>query len=268
LFRLSLTQRANLFVDVNRSREEHLRLLFGAQHDFEHFGNPFVYVPAQPAVLPTTPFVLGQVGRPILTEENLPPEQGFALSQRQTWRAAVLALDPRSHPDGQKVAFSDDDLVGEPFAVLRAFVKHLNDVDPDSPYNVEVEPIFSPRSFWEFADANKGEITSLVFEFVTPNMFGTSDALENELRELRDDERAQKATLKLRSRDGLNPDTKRVRASVEYAGKGAGKVVATTKKRKRYDSTKQTQVVIIDDDSSEPLLVRAARRISEILGLL
>jgi hypothetical protein len=170
LFRLSLTPRdPDVFtLDYDPPpREAYLQTLFTHDHEFEHRGNPFVYVPApqQP-----TPFLLGQIGRPVVREENLPPDQGFAIAHREAWRAAVLALDPRQHDDGQKISFSRDDVLGVPFTVLRSFVKRLNQNDEFAPYHTEVEPIFNPTSFLEFANEHKDQVTLVKFEFVTPKL--------------------------------------------------------------------------------------------------
>ena len=236
-------------------------MAFGYEQDFEHHGNPFVY---QPAPDQPWPNIVGQIGRPFTRLENLPPEQGFALAPHQAWRAAVIALDPTPHEDGQKLSFSIDPQVGTPYAVLRSLIRQLNQVN-DPPYHIEAEPIFSPKTFWAFADEHKGEITSIRFEFVTPNMFGSSDALSEELREFRHDERAQVVRVNLHSEDGLNTDTPRVRASVDYAGKGAGKILAFAKGRKRYNSEDQVETVGLEE-TEEPLLIRALRHIYAVLG--
>jgi hypothetical protein len=264
LFRLSLTPRErDLFTPDPPEREEYLRDLLSQEQRFEHWNNPFVYVPAEAPF----PFILGQIGRPIIREENLPPDQGFALAQREAWRAAVIAIDPRAHSDGQKVSFSRDEVVGDPFAVLRSFIKHLNEVVSSAPYHIEVEPIFNTASFWTFAEQHKGEVTRVKFEFVTPNMFGSSDELSEELRAFRKEERAQKVAVQVQSSDGLNTDTPKIRESVEYAGKGAGKVIAFTKRGARYNSKDQAETVTVPDDGGEPLLRRAVRLITHILGI-
>jgi hypothetical protein len=55
--------------------------------------------------------------------------------------------------------------------------------------------------------------------------------------------------------------------SVEYARKGAGTIKARAKSGTTYNSTKQTESVTIPaENRDEPLIMRAARRISEILG--
>jgi hypothetical protein len=266
LFRLSLTPRDRdlfTFDQEPPSREGYLRTVFTQGHDFEHRGNLFVYVPApeQPK-----PFIIGQVGRPHLREENLPPEQGFRLAQHEAWRVAVFAFDPRAHDDGQKVSFSRDTLVGEPPAVLDAFLKNLNQAD--GPYRMEIEPIFNTRTFWVFAEEHKNLIHSLRFEFVTPNMFGLTDNLDEELRDIRTKERAQLVDVKFRSQDGLNTNTDRIREGVEYAGRGTGRVIASSKDGAHFNSRDQAETVTIEeDDPGESLLKRAIRGIKEVLGI-
>jgi hypothetical protein len=72
-------RRATLAGEIIYLREE-LKRFLPQGHEFKHRGNLFVYVPTdeQPK-----PFIIGQVGRSDLREENLPPEQGFRLAQHE-----------------------------------------------------------------------------------------------------------------------------------------------------------------------------------------
>ena len=79
----------------------------------------------------------------------------------------------------------------------------------------------------------------MTFDFIPPNMFGTSDEISEELKEYRDIEKAQKVTVQLKNKNGLNPDTRRTRAVVDYIGKGQGSIKASAKThsgRKSYSS--------------------------------
>ncbi len=269
LYRLSLLPRKQASIltpDAEKSftREEYLRQIFMISHKFNHFGNELHYVPAKNE--PSSEALLGRIGRTFSTNENLPPDEGLADAVHQGWRAVVIVIDPRHHADGQKVAVERTSKVGDPQGLLNSLIKAINLSNPDSPYLIEASAIFDSRSFWEFAENNQGAITSLTFEFITPNMFGGIDDISEELKKYRNIEKAQNVTISMCSQDGLDVTTQRVKASVDYAQKGGGNIKARARKNKRYNSTKKAKKVTIQKDSEEPLLKRATRKILEILG--
>ncbi len=88
--------------------------------------------------------------------------------------------------------------------------------------------------FWDFVKANEGQITSVEFEFVAPNMFGEADDYDSEMRDMQRHEKAQKVKLKIESKDGLNLNTPRVTRAVDYANKGAGSIHAKAKQKKDF----------------------------------
>jgi len=95
-----------------------------------------------------------------------------------------------------------------------------------------VNPIVDPDTFWEFERENRGEITLIEFDLMVPNMFGTRNDLDRELRELRDNERVRKAKLALENEDGLNLNTERNRQTVNYTLEGGGGIKAKAKRKK------------------------------------
>lgn len=268
LFRLSLIPRPqrDLIEGKDPTREEYLRNIFTKGFVFNHRGNGFHYVPSESQS--SGKILLGRIGRNIETEENLSPEEGLAEYTRSGWKACVIVIDPAHHEDGQKVALEVDKAVGSPISLISSLAQHINESNPHSAYNVEISPIFDAISFWHFADKNKGQVTSLNFEFIAPNMFGGSDSITEELRNFRNIEKAQKVSIGISSNDGIDTTTEKVKESVDYAQRGGGKITARAKKNKRYNSTKKAKHVTIKSDSSdkEPLLIRAARRIHEVLG--
>lgn len=265
-FRLSLAEREQrTFMMKDESREEFLRRVFGQAWVFTHYNSEFHYVPAKEAH-PTA--VLGRIGRQFAAEENLAPEQSLEVVQHEGWKAAVVVTDPRHHTDGQKVLMNSDPLVGKPFSLLSTLIRHINVMEAEeASYVITIEPIFDPNSFWVFAAENQGDITSLAFEFATPNMFGGTESLETELRNLRDDERAQFVSISLKSQDGLNTNTDSVRQGVEYAEKGAGAVRARTRKGKTYSSKRRAKSVTLDkkDEAVGTLFDRVMRQIKALI---
>jgi hypothetical protein len=178
-----------------------------------------------------------------------------------------LVLDPRDHPDGQKLALQNR--VGKPLSLVKALVQRINDTHPGSRYHIEVEPIFDAQSFWRWAAENQGEITSLTFEFVTPNGLWSADTdLKEELAVFHKSIGADVVATTFKSDDGIKIDSKKVQEGVEYAEKGSGRIKARARNNKRFDSITKRKVVKLKvrKKSKEPLLVRALQRVKEILG--
>ena len=266
--RLSLARRpASLFADADAivpTREAYIREVFSRRWEFPHYGNIFHYVPHEPVAGQVA--LLGAIGRAFLSDENLAPEEGLEATIHKGWKASVLVVDPRDHEDGQKVMMNYDARVGKPLPLLSGLVLEINRERWDAPYLIAVDPIFEASSFYAFAEANKGDITSLTFDFSTPNMFGGADNLSEYLRNKRRQEGADSVSMKFRSSDGLNTDTDDVREGVDYATKGAGRVKARTKKGKKFDSKSRVKTVSLDRPAEpESLLRRVVREIAKLV---
>lgn len=268
LFRLSVLQRRQkpLFPKPKTNREAYLRESFGTRRTFTFYGTEFHYVP-EPTELHDD-VIIGRIGRSVVIEENQSPDEGFLETIHDGWKASVVVIDPREHADGQKVAISIDPKVGTPFGLIKELVYVINCAARDAQWDIEVESIINPQNFWDFAKKNEGEITSLVFDFVAPNMFGGSDDLSEELRAFRREENAQKITIALKSSDGLDTSTKRVKEGVDYAVKGCGTITAKTKKRKSFNSTKKVAITTLERGSlpNETLLEKVKRMATQVLG--
>lgn len=241
--RLSLYARADLFVVTQPNgeqytREQWLRHMFSKQHDFMHRGATFAYVPDES--LSDASLVIGRIGRERLVRDNEPPEQGLHERVHAAWQASVAAIDPRHHEDGQKVVMQERSEIGKPVAVFQSLVAKLN-ADPAAPFTVEAFGIVDPQTFWDFVRSNKGEVVSVTFEAIAPNMFSGKDDFERELRELRDKEKAQRTKVELHNDRGLNPDTERMHQIVDYTVKGGGTIKARTKSKRRYNSKNKTK---------------------------
>lgn len=269
LFRLSLLLREQ--IDAfdpwpTRTREQYLRAVFRDRWQFEFYGSDFYYVPDEQQ--PRDDVILGRIGRKVTTSENLPPDEGFADTLHQGWKALAVVVDPREHPDGQKAAVAVDDQVGNSARLIAAVVNTINIQLTETSWHVEVEPLPDTESFWEYARRHEGEITSLTFEFVPPNMFGGTDDLSEELREFRKEENAETVTLTLKGQEGLDAITKRTKEAVDYISKAGGKIRAKAKKGKSFSSTKKTaSTTIVEPDRPGETKAQALARLAKrILG--
>jgi hypothetical protein len=268
LFRLSLLERGqrDLFAvfdgNSNPPRELWLRRIFSEKIAFQHRGDTFHYVP-EPDVpdSPESVLILGRIGRQLSVRENEPPESGLHETVREAWRAARVFIDPTTHDDGQKVAIEDDSHIGKPKALLESLVEHINARVPAERYYMEVAGIVDPATFWDFVNANLGDVTVVEFDFVAPNMFGGEEFLDKELREMRNVENVRRTKVKLENSDGLKLNTDRIATGVTYATRGGGAVKAQTRQRKRYNSASKIKRVSVPEAELTESIVQLVRLI-------
>lgn len=265
LFRVSLMVRpqADLFVADEHDRETFLRRVFLTPYKFEYRGIPFQYLPYAVSVGPN---VLGAIGRERVAVEDVPTADGFQEDVHIGWKASLLALDPTNSEDGQKIALQIDIRVGAPASLIDALVAEINRENPRALYNIEVQPIFDGRTFWQFAKEHENKITELTFDLVVPNGFwNASKSVKEEMRDAKERLRAQRVTNTVRSKDGLNTDDEGVRDAVEYAESGSGSIRAKTKEGRRFNSKSKTRTSTLDEvDESESLVASAMLQLDQV----
>lgn len=252
LMRLSLLSRADLYIkrkaDGNiESREEWLRRIFSQKIVFLHRQESFQFVPLTSGIENVENFIIGRVGREVSIQENAPPEFQFENITRSSWKASEIVIDPTHHSDGQKVAFAVKSGFGKTLSILLSLCNAINNFNPPEPYIIEAETISDPKSFWDFVEENNGDVTSVYFEFIAPNMFGASDDYEKEMQELRDNEKISKVGLKIENPSGLMLHTDRVKSAVNYTTRGGGSIKAKSKKKNKYSSRDATKRINVED---------------------
>ena len=267
LFRMTLLDRVDpeLFAPVE-AREEYLRRVFSTSLDFTHHGKPFWY---RPAHIVADEAVFGRLGRRVVLDENLPPEEGLGETTHESWRACVIAVDPRNHPDGQKLAIERDRTVGGPVALANALAKAINVMHANANFSIEISPIFDARTFWEFAKNHHGDIISLTFDLVVPNGLWTADKnIRDEMAEVRDELNGQEVVTTIKAPYGINTDSPRVADAVAYAESGSGSIAAKTRNGESYYSKNVPKSVTIDDVEKDRtrLIERVATKLLQVFG--
>lgn len=268
LFRLSLFERTQIDAfETDPDRESFLRRVFGSELEFGHYGHRFYYQPDPHHSGPEA--LIGRLGRRVLIDENLPPHQGLEETTHEGWKACIIVVDPVDHKDGQKVAIEVDREIGGPVALMTALAKAINADNPYSRFVLEVQPVFDAASFWEFAEENYGNVTSLTFDFVAPNGLWTADkSLKRELVDLRRAIKSQEVSTTFKSVDGLETNAERIREAVEYAETGSGRIRARARGNKHFNSTEKPKTVTLEEEGgpNEPLVSRVSKRLRKILG--
>lgn len=268
LFRLSLLERPADLLDLMETngfrptRERWLRDVFSREITFLHRRMQFHYVPDTESERATLPLVAGRIGRKRKSKENEPPEAGLKDTVRSVWHASHIVIDPSSHSDGQKVALQRDPEIARCLALMTSLMAHINR-KAAAPYLIEVQAIAEPNTFRRFV-AEHPKITSITFEMIAPNMFGIHDDWDQDSRELKAKENADKIKLGLESKDGLKTDTPLIDKGVSIAERGTGRVRAKSSDGATFNSDEEIRTVQIPDDeqiSWNELFKRLARRV-------
>lgn len=218
------------------SRETWLRHFFSTTRYFQHRNQTFAFVkPDIPVALPSK-YIVGYIARPRLVSGRTAPDAGFQPAELESWRGALIVIDPTDHQDGQKIAIEFRPDIGKPQPVLWSLAKAMR-IDPDPPpFDAQVHPIVEAQSFWHFAEENNFEINLLSFDVAPPNMFNGRDEFSQELRQLRERNRVNRMKATLTSDTTIDVEQSNIREIVDYTELGAGSVKARAVSGKKYNS--------------------------------
>lgn len=253
-----------LFTGPDAAPEKYLRSVFSEPRRFEYRGIAFQYLPN---TTHSGRYIFGGIGRERAATEDVPTSEGFQEGTHVGWKACFIALDPVNAEDGQKVAIEVDVRVGAPASLIGTLVSRINEENPDAPYNIEVQPIFDGRTFWQFAQEHHGEITELTFDMVVPNgLWNSAKTVKQEMQEAKDRLKAQRVVNTIKSKDGINTDDERIKDAVDYAESGSAAIRAKTRNGRRYNSKNKTRTAVLDDEPGEEtaLVIRAELHIQRV----
>ena len=265
LYRFSLIERRqqDLYDQTQAmTREQCLRFVFDQRFSFIHRSNEFHYVPNE-----SSEVIIGKVGREKLIEENTPPSEGLADLERMAWHASVIVIDPSDNEDGQKLAMQWIDSVGKPNSVLKSMIGAINEIHPNLKYSFELDQIVDVSNFWEFVRQNSGKITQITFDVPVPNMFGSQENWDQDLRDARDKQRAKRVKVTYTNDDGqLDPETDRIREAVDYTDRSSGKIAARAKGKASFNSSSSNKITQLKVNDDQTVLQAISTQIQRILG--
>lgn len=231
--------------EEQQGRQEWLRWAFGTRHEFIHRGSAFTYVP----IGSEGTVMLGRLGRQRAELVNRGPETGFAETSASPWHAVNVLVETAAGEYGQILAMQDNKDVGSPHAVVSSLADHLNNINVDSRWRMEVQALTETQDFWEVVARAKGTITALDMTFVAPNIFGGRDKVREALRKYRDENNMTSLKTSMRNPDGnLDPDSERIRESLGYIEEGGGEVKMSSHGKTIYDSHEHDKTVDIPDE--------------------
>ena len=244
-FHLSLIERTyvSLFADDLQSREDNLRHVLSDNFQFSHRNKSFSWV----AKDESRDYIIGMIQRKIDHTHHRPPEEGGDEITEPDWQGAIVIIDPRTHDSGQVVLFEEDRRLGKSGAILTSMFKHIN-AQASIKYLIHCKPIFDGQTFWSFAEAHGNKVQRISFKFIVPNMWGTTSALEKELRDTAKTTGADSVDVTFHGSDGVSTDTDRVSQGVEYSERGGGSITARAKSGETYSSIGKTKSEKVEEE--------------------
>src|SRR5260370_5154203 len=222
---------------ARQSRQKCIQEIFAREIQFEHFKQPYVFEPFES---PQSDKIVGVIGKERSVTVAGPPAEKFAHHEVSNWETANVLIDSSGGGDGQKIAMQTT--IGQPIAIFRSLVDHVNNMHVVLEWLVVVNAITTREQFWTAAERYRGHIAEIDLAFEVPNIWDGQSETEKALRELKEKNNAQEVEVKIKNKDGqLIPDSQRIRDSVEYITRGGGKAQLRD----------ETQATIYTSDSEE-----------------
>lgn len=271
LFRLSIrTSKQGSFtaqLSGIGTREDWIRHIFSKAVEFTYYGKTYAYIPSPSS---DDGYCYGQIGFQNFELANQPPEQGFKEYISETWRASHVVIDPTDHSDGQKLSIQKIPEGAGTNAITDRLIKALQESVSKPPFLTAIHPITQSEQFWEFAERNRGQITRLTVRLEVPNMFGGDGEYDQEMKDYRDFENAQKVKIELINPEGLNTDSERVAYTVKRAmDDGTGQVTAKAFGKNNTFSSQEKQVSVkvdLDEADDKSISRKIMRLANKVLG--
>ncbi|WP_152610655.1 hypothetical protein [Ruegeria sp. ANG-R] len=246
---------------VRRTRTEYLKDVFSTRIEFEHWGKLLVYIPISTDDFEDGAVCSGRIGSQKTESINASPDELFEPEVITNWRASNFLIDTRNYNDGQKIAMQQRPEVGKPLSILNSLIKHINEANPDSGWELSVNAITERTTFWEAAEQYKGQITRAEFSYVTPNVLGLRSKINDRLKNYKSEENANHVTVVLENEKGnLRLDSQEVKDAVEYTSEGGGSTKLKANGKKVYDSTDDEKAVTVETEDQLGLEKVEARK--------
>lgn len=185
------------------------------------------------------------------------------------WPHVTVIIDNR--PNRQLIAISKNSRAFSSTSVVaKIFRESLKNHLANLQLSMHIEAIFEEKCFWKLINKNRGKVTSIKFELISPNMANISKSLKVDLKQINIDTNSHKTCLELNADDNasleIQEDNEVIDGLVEYASKGGGDIVLKVNGIKRSIRTKQSiKTIEIDELTVESL---NAESLEILLGAL
>lgn len=246
------------------TRNRYFELALTERHMFLHRRRAYFYMP----VTQQDEVYAGVIGRQLSEVVNDGPESNFALMEQKRWIVAFLFFDAAD--TRQKAALQRNQRVGSPRGLLESFFEHVSEQSSLRYWKPYTEFISSKSDFWKATEEYRGQITSLNFKFLPPNVLGLGQAINDLVREATiGAPNAEHVDLKLINKNGqINPAGELVESGLNTATLGGGEVNMKVGTKVIYSSSKnrETQEVEKDDIPSPSAKDRVIALAKRLLG--
>lgn len=162
----------------------------------------------------------------VATRKRLKREtENFESVSEENWPSAFVLI--WNDPEQQIIAIEYRPIAFHSTNSLAATLeKRLNEILAIHNLNVQINPIFDKKSFWEFIEGRNLE--KVIFKIVTPNMASISQSLSEELKAIAKMSNSATTELALTAPENgtlnISPSMPQLPELVDYSSKGGGNI--------------------------------------------
>lgn len=234
------------------TRNAFLKQVFDNRIDFEVNESKYVYIKIDDIELNGKKYIVGRIGKANNELISKPPEEEFAESSQINWKATNIVIDINSDPNGQFLVIQSAEKMAFPLTIAKSMTKLINDQNERFGWIIETNAVSEEGDFWKIANQYKGNISSVEFTFVTPNIFQLKNTLNEELTEAREMNNAEKLKASMsNSQNKLDIEQDNIRQGVDYISRGGGDAKIFSHGKIVYNSENLQKRVAVK--SNEPI---------------
>ena len=202
------------------------------------------------------PYIIGTLAKASHVNIQKPPEEDFAIESLESWPHVPVIINTSSDSSGQSILIGYvQSIFPSPISQLRALTEAIVEQKLRSMgYDLAINAISDESDFWKYVKENKGEITSLSFDFAAPNFFNTKDKLNDELREAKKQYDITHAQIKLDNEFGalkIPEKNKFIEEGLKYVAGGGGEYKLVLKTKQTISNKDATKSVTLNEKELE-----------------
>lgn len=246
------TSQLSFFDDVKTTKPELIEKAFSSITEPIHFSfseRKYAYVIQKIA----PPYIYATLAKQSDIKIQRSPEEGFETDSVESWPNVPIIINfDGNESTGQSIAVELNKQVFEhPHVQIRSLISVLNSkILKNLGYEMALNPITAQSDFWQAINDNEGDLKSVEFEFAAPNLFGTKDSLNDELRDARDSFHMTKASVKLENSEGelkVPESNNFINEGIKYIADGGGKYTLKLTHRRTITSEESIQSKEIEE---------------------
>ena len=175
--------------------------------------------------------------------------ENFESVSEENWPSAFVLI--WNDPEQQIIAIEHRPIAFHNTNSLASTLeKRLNEILVSHNLNVQINPMFDKKSFWEFIEGRNLE--KVIFKIVTPNMASISQSLSEELKAIAKMSNSATTELTLTAPESgtlnISPSMPQLPELVEYSSKGGGNIRVKYKGIKAITNVKTKQSSLTIDE--------------------